>query len=331
MIDHWARILEALEIEGRVARVFVAGVRGSAPREVGAAMVVRRDLGFRGSIGGGALEWHGLKLADAALCDGRPGLTTRDVALGPELGQCCGGRVTLGIEVFDRDDLPAVRALAEAERRGAFTTAAQVGEGRLARVLVADGATLPPGLSRDGRLVERFGDDRRPLLLFGAGHVGRALVLALAPLPFRVDWIDTRVDAFPAATPANVTCRRLADPTAAVAAAPAGSFVLAMTHDHAQDLAIAAATLDRPGLPWLGVIGSATKRARFLGKLREMGRADDAIRRMVMPVGAGGPKSRHPAAIAASVAVELLVADEQVRNGAGLASTVSSWSSGVGA
>lgn len=330
MIDHWARILEALEIEGRVARVFVAVVRGSAPREVGAAMVVRRDLGFRGSIGGGALEWHGLKLADAALCDGRPGLITRDVALGPELGQCCGGRVTLGIECFDRDDLAAVRALAEAEGRGAFTTEAWTGDGRLVRSIVAGGAGRL-GLSRDGRLVERFGDDRRPLLLFGAGHVGRALVLALAPLPFRVDWIDTRADAFPAATPANVTCRRLADPTAAVAAAPAGSFVLAMTHDHAQDLAIAAATLDRPDLPWLGVIGSATKRARFLGKLRDLGRTDDAIRRMVMPVGAGGPKSRHPAAIAASVAVELLVADEQVRNGAGLASTVSSWSSGVGA
>ena len=138
-------------------------------------------------------------------------------------------------------------------------------------------------------------------------------MLALAPLPFVTDWIDTRDDAFPAAVPGNVRKIRFDDPVAAIRRAPAESFVLVASHDHAIDFAVAAAALGRADLPWVGVIGSKTKRARFMGKFREMGHTDDVIRRMVMPVGACGPRSREPAVIAAAVAVDLLVADEEAR------------------
>jgi len=308
----WARVLDGLERCGRVARVVVAATRGSTPREAGAAMVVRPDLGFHGTIGGGALEWRALDAAAAALAAPGTGVGFLDVSLGPDLGQCCGGRVTLAVEVLDATALAEVRDLAIREREGPFFTELATAGSTPTRRIRRD-APVAVGLSADGRLIERFGDDRRPLLLFGAGHLGRALVLALAPLPFRVDWIDERDAAFPAAQPGNVTPRSLDDPVRAVVRAPAGAFVLALTHDHALDLALVDAALRRPEIAWIGCVGSKSKRARFSSKFREMGHTDGAIRRMVMPVGALGLRSKAPSAIAAAVAVELLVADESAR------------------
>ncbi|MCE1234790.1 MAG: xanthine dehydrogenase accessory protein XdhC [Hyphomicrobiales bacterium] len=327
MTGDWALLLAALEEHGRAVRVSVAALEGSAPREVGAAMVVHPDLGFRGTVGGGALEWRALRLAAAALGARDAAVSLHDVTLGPELGQCCGGRVTLAIEVFEASDLAAVRAFAAREAERPFATLGRNVGARLDRV-VLDAPPAAIGLAPDGALIERFGDERRPLLLFGAGHLGRALVLALAPLPFRLDWIDGRVDAFPAAHPANAHPRRFADPVEAVAAAPADAFVLAVTHDHGLDFALLDAALRRDDLGWIGCVGSKSKRARFSSKFRELRHTDAAIRRMVMPIGSGGPRSKTPAAIAAAVAVELLIADEAVRDVRARRST-SSRASGV--
>lgn len=314
MTGVWARIAADLDRFDRLARVAVVATRGSTPREIGAALVLRPDAAFFGTIGGGALEWRALDRARRVLAAGDRTVVFDEVVLGPDLGQCCGGRVTLAIEILDRADRAIVGDLAAAEAAGVFTTIAEPVDGRWRRRILGPGE-IPGalGLGADGRLVERFGDDRRSLLLFGAGHVGRALILALAPLPFRVDWIDGRDDAFPAAMPGNVRAIRAADPVPAIAAAPAGAFVLAMTHDHALDFAVVDAALRRDDLPHVGVIGSASKRARFSSRLLESGHASDAIRRMVCPIGALGPKSKAPAVVAASVAVELLVADEMAR------------------
>ena len=312
MIGHWARLAATLESHGRAARVAVVATRGSTPREVGAALVVRPDGGFHGTIGGGALEWCLLAHAGVALNDGAAEVHFEETVLGPDLGQCCGGRVTAAIEVFDAGDLAEVRRFARLEAAGPFTLVAERRDGRLRRT-VTDDPDAEPGLDRDGRLVERFGDDRRHLMLFGAGHIGRSLILALAPLPFRVAWIDGRPDAFPVASPANVSLHTPADPVTMVADAPPAAFVLAMTHDHALDFAIVDASLRRADLGYVGVIGSETKRARFASRLTEIGHTAVATRRMVCPVGSMGPRSKEPAVIAASIAVELLVADEMAR------------------
>jgi xanthine dehydrogenase accessory factor len=313
MSGHWDRLAEILERHGRAARVAVVATRGSTPREIGAALVMRPDGGFHGTVGGGALEWCLLAHAGTSLAEGSTGITFEEVVLGADLGQCCGGRVTASIEVFATSDLAEVRRLAALEAEGTVTLVGEIHDGRLVRSLAAD-PSEEPGLAADGRLVERFGDDRRELLLFGAGHIGHALVLALAPLPFRVTWIDARDDAFPAAHPTNVTLHAPADPVTMVAAAPPGAFVLAVTHDHALDFAIVDASLRRGDLGYVGVIGSETKRARFASRLTQIGHTAGAIRRMVCPVGVEGPRSKRPAVIAASVAVELLVADELARN-----------------
>lgn len=312
MIGFWKRTVDEIEAHGRVARVSIVATRGSSPREVGTALLLRPDGGFHGTIGGGAFEVRAVDAALAALAARDVDVRLRDFVLGPDLGQCCGGRATIAIEVLDRGSLPEVRRLADLENAAPFNTSGRAVDGRMRRESVAEG--IEPGLRPDGTIVERFGDDRRSLLLFGAGHVGRALVLALAPLPFRSTWVDERPNAFPAAMPGNVTACGENRPEQLIAAAPAGAFVLAVTHDHALDLAILDAALRRDDLPWVGTIGSSTKAARFNSRLLEMGHTPSGVRRMVCPVAAAGPRSKAPAAIAAAVAVELLIADEAARN-----------------
>lgn len=313
MTGPWTRLLATVEEGAAVALVRLHAVRGSAPREAGAALVVRADGAFWGTIGGGALEHEALAQARALLRAGRGPALRRDWPLGPDLGQCCGGHVTTLTETFDAVDLPALRDLAARERRpGAFAVTAWIAaDGRVRRRHeAADPATASspdPAADAAGPVwTEIHGDDRYRLLLFGAGHVGRALALALAPLPVALAWFDPRPEAFPAVLPANAAPAVLGDPAAAVAAAPGGAAVLVMTHSHPLDLAVVAAALARPDLGPVGLIGSATKRARFLARLAAAGLAEAARARLVCPVGVPGISGKEPAVIAAAVAAQVL-------------------------
>ena len=243
----WLDALAAAERDDQPAvLVTVLSVRGSAPREAGAKMVVSAD-GMAGTIGGGNLEYQCEAVARALLQAGAAGPSTRDFPLGPALGQCCGGHVTVLFEVL-----------------------------------------RPPPLQ---------------IGLFGAGHVGKALVKLLADLPCRVHWVDPRPEALPANLPPNVTPVRIAQPAQAVAAMPAGSLLLVMTHDHALDFEIVAAALRRTDLPSVGLIGSATKRARFVSRLHRLGLATE---RLVCPIGLPGIEGKQPAVVAVSVAAQIL-------------------------
>lgn len=282
----WSLISRMLAAEGACALVSVIRTQGSAPREEGARMVIGRH-GFHGTIGGGALEWKALAMAQGLL--GKPRqVKIFSQSLGPDLGQCCGGRVTLAVESFD----PACRGEAEAyaarEAEGPFTL-----QGRL------------PGFHG----VERFGEDRRAVLVFGAGHVGRALILALAPFPVAVTWADPRPESFPGAMPRNVTAVT-GDPLAVVDAAPPGALAFIMSHSHALDLSLADAALRNPAIVKVGLIGSATKRARFEKRLREAGVGEARIGAMICPIGIGGIRSKLPAAVALAVAAQIVALDE---------------------
>jgi xanthine dehydrogenase accessory factor len=283
----WPTIARLLREEGRCVLVSVVRTDGSVPREVGARMIVSNGR-YSGTIGGGALEWQAIAAAQAMLgSEAGSRLTTH--ALGPELGQCCGGRVSLLTEVFERGALAQVELLAEREERGPFSVTGRI---------------VSP------QFEEQFGEARRKLYLYGAGHVGRALILALAPLSFDVLWIDGRANAFPAAVPQNVTCVQ----EARVASAPPQSFVLVMTHSHALDQEIVAEALGREDIPFVGLIGSATKRARFESRLKALGLSPAALQRLHCPIGIGGIRSKLPAAIAASTAAQLLAQDELLRS-----------------
>jgi xanthine dehydrogenase accessory factor len=305
------RLIEALRAEGAGALVSLTKVEGSSPRETGARMVVRPSGAFNGTIGGGQLEWQALAAAQDALAKGRTAPSRRTILLGPELAQCCGGRVEWMIETFDERDVAELRALAEAERRGPLMTEASAKEdGRLLRKVVQASAGQGPAIetTSEGALIERFGDGWIDLFLFGAGHVGRALVLALAPLPFRVRWIDPRQGAFPLRAPTNVTMVQSANPPEELAAAPDGAHVLIMTHSHPLDLAIVSRALSEERFGFVGLIGSATKRARFLGQMRAAGLTRAMLDRLTCPIGLPGVEGKEPAVIAAAVAAQLLMA-----------------------
>jgi xanthine dehydrogenase accessory factor len=272
----YRRLIESIEAEGAAALVSLVETKGSSPREAGAVMVVRPSGGFFGTIGGGAMEWRALAEARETLGQGRGASRRSVVALGPELAQCCGGRVEWRIETFDDHDLERLRPLAEAERGSA------------------------PG---------------RAVYLFGAGHVGRALALALAPLPFQLRWIDSREAAFPVYAPANATRVRSSDPPAELAGAPEGALVIVMTHSHPLDLAIVAEALRQDRFGYVGLIGSATKRARFLSQMRAAGLAEAALAKLVCPIGISGIEGKEPPVIAASVAAQLLQATSSASQG----------------
>ncbi|WP_334175508.1 xanthine dehydrogenase accessory protein XdhC [Pseudoxanthobacter sp.] len=319
-MESWRAVEEAVLKTGRAALVTVVEVKGSSPREAGARLVVNGEGGFRGTIGGGALEWRAIAEAGRQMAAGQPVRLSR-IALGPELGQCCGGQVKLLTEVFTAAGLDAVQALAARAAQGPFvTTAAFPAAGPLARQAGGEAAAGAAGARlEDGVLTEVFGERRRPVWLFGAGHVGRALVMALAPLPVSVVWLDTRPEAFPAHVPSNVSVRVPGDPAQALAQAPAGTFAVVMTHSHALDLAIVDAALARPeaALPYVGLIGSATKRARFESRLAAAGHLPARIAGLVCPIGGTALKSKLPAMIAAATTYELLVRDEALKAAGG--------------
>lgn len=248
---------------GRAAVVVeVLDCRGSVPREAGTRMLVD-DARVAGTIGGGHLELQAIEQARALLAAGSHAPLLRDIALGPTLGQCCGGALTL--------------------RFGALDAAA----------LAAWPAPVP----------------RFALQLYGAGHVGRAIVALLAGIDCRVQWIDEREEEFPASAEQPHIERLCVEPVEAeVADALAGTFYLVLTHSHDLDLRIAEAILRRGDFGYLGLIGSRTKRARFVHRFEQRGIAPEAIARMTCPIGVPGIAGKEPEVIAVAVVAQLLQA-----------------------
>jgi xanthine dehydrogenase accessory factor len=245
--QHWLAI-------GRAATVVdVISHRGSVPRETGTRMLVAVDA-VAGTIGGGHLEWQAIAHARAGRREDWA------VALGPSLGQCCGGALTLRFTPLSAELL----------------------------------AAWPP---TSARFV---------LQLHGAGHVGRAIVQMLADIPCQVTWVDGRDAAFPPRLPPHVDARATDSPEAEVDAAAPGTLFLVLTHSHDLDLRITEAVLRRGDFGFLGLIGSATKRARFLRRFEARGIPPERLARLTCPIGLPGIAGKEPAVIAVAVVAQLL-------------------------
>ena len=296
-----AALSRAVAAQGVVVRVVICAHQGSAPREAGTAMLVWAE-GQDGTIGGGTLEHEATLAARRLLAGGAPRLER--IALGPALGQCCGGAVTLGFERFDADALDAVPESGVYARP--LTRDAGEAPLPLRRHLRETRAGAPAGLRFvQNWLAEPVATAGRPLWVWGAGHVGRALTGVLAPLPdVSVTWIDTAADRFPATIPGGVTQRIAADPAALVALAPRDAEHLILTFSHALDLELCHRLLGH-GFAACGVIGSASKAARFRSRLAALGHAPASIARLRCPIG-DPALGKHPQAIAVSVAADLL-------------------------
>lgn len=282
---------EAVARHGAVVRILVVAVAGSVPRGAGTSMLVWEG-GEDGTIGGGELENQAVREARAML--GRPAPPTlRAVPLGPALGQCCGGSVTLAWERFDAAILPD--AVPYARPLGGTTSARPLADPR-------------PGASplvRDGWLIEAAPEPGRPLWVWGAGHVGRAVVNVLAPWPgVAITWIDLGPDRFPGAVPPGVTLLPAAEPPTLVRYAPPQADHLIVTRSHELDLQLCHALLGH-GFASLGLIGSATKFVRFRGRLTALGHTSAQISRIACPIG-DPALGKHPQAIAVGVAAALI-------------------------
>lgn len=264
------------ELAARVAQadailVRVATLQGSGPREEGAWMAVWPGA-LVNTIGGGRLELDAIERARAML---RQNVGPRwgdapelqRMALGPSLGQCCGGVVEVSYQRISAQDWPLVQE------------------------------ALRPKL--------------HPVALFGGGHVGRALVRAMAPLAFEVRWVDSRDEIFPPDVPPNVYCEHSDPVQAAVADLAPGSAVLIMSFSHAEDLDVVAACLERQrakrDLPYVGLIGSKTKWATFRHRLEARGWQASDWGHVTCPIGLPEIRGKEPEVVAASTVAQLLM------------------------
>ena len=367
MSDSWVRqSLELLEA-GPCVLVTLRRHKGSAPRESGARMVVNENE-FRGSIGGGNLEYQAIATAreiiqknrgEAPLLQGhkrpvgaapsprlsepptfvgaapspRPSAAPRlePYGLGPALNQCCGGAVELLYEYLAPPAPDWLTALAESAEQGDPAVLATAVDGESPRHHVAfpvgRESALPEALRAPVRKIlddghhtsievveadggtwwlERIAASKRRLLLFGAGHVGKAVVKTLADLPFDIRWLDARHDAFPEHVPTNTTAVQSDDPLAEVSAAPPGTTFIVMTHSHDLDEDICHAVLERGDFEFLGLIGSLSKRRRFVHRLAKRGISEQALERLVCPIGSPDIRGKEPATIALSLAAQLM-------------------------
>jgi xanthine dehydrogenase accessory factor len=314
MREWLAPLSEALARGQAAVLVHLVELKGSGPREAGAQMLVTEDA-IIGTIGGGELERTAMLKARELIHSG--GAALERYALGPELNQCCGGSVTVAFEPFAPADRAWVAKLVRAgeEPIPAIRTLSFDISGRFRRDWSpGDDDEMAFAVNLEGdqaNIRERINPAKQALWLFGAGHVGRALAPALQPLGFAMTWIDGRTGQFPEPPLADVKQLELAMPELAVDEAPPNTIFLVMTHSHPLDEAVCEAILRREDFAYLGLIGSDTKRARFVKRLGEAGIPPAQLKRLTCPIGLSSIASKEPAAIAASVAADLLIRREQ--------------------
>lgn len=326
MLADWARDAQAALRGGPAALVSILAVAGSAPRGAGTRMVVGAHATL-GTIGGGVLEHRAIAAARTLLARPPGSWTVQDYVLGAgrracpgplgcercgcaitapssaevALPQCCGGRARLLLEHLDPAQAHWLQAMVPGR-----TLVVGLQPGLVTHAIDdAPPAALPARGARPGSgaaLRLPIGARPAPLYLFGAGHVGRAIAHVLHGLPFELHWFDSRAGE---AADAGAAHRDEAALEALLAHAPHDASVLILSHDHALDYRLARAALARPRA-FVGLIGSASKRARFLAQLRRDGLDEAALARLTCPIGLPGIAGKEPAVIAVAVAAQLL-------------------------
>lgn len=324
-MNDWITSLYALAAADEAAVVVsVLAVRGSSPREAGAKMIVTGSDCI-GSIGGGQLEYQCAAIAVGML--GQNGdAVSRKFVLGASLGQCCGGVVEVLFEPVSNGVPRWLDELRNADTQGQNVVLATSLSGNTPYKAVIQSPESPAVFQLSGNVlkttqellsdggVASVVDDvfleivsvpDLNIAVFGAGHVGSAVVATLAGLDARIRWIDSRKDIFPK-VPRTVQAVCAESPAFEVKAMPASSFYLVMTHSHKLDLEICAAILARNDASYCGLIGSVSKRRRFEKQLLQLGLGQAIIDTLVCPIGVDGIHGKRPAEIAIATVAEVL-------------------------
>ena len=281
-----ANLLVLLDTNTPAVWVCVSDVKGSVPRERGAMMIITAQQSL-GTIGGGHLELSSIKVAREMLGLNKAVATLRHFPLGPALGQCCGGAVEVAFMPLCEGDRAELLRLQTTEQHG----------GRF---------VVERALDTGARLVLPLDFEPWSVWVFGAGHVGQAIVQVLATLPCQVQWVDGRDAVFPPCLPANVRIVETDHPAGKVRAIPAHADVLVLTHSHALDLDICLELIQRGDLAYIGLIGSETKAATFRKRFEQRGYVGADLARISCPIGQRQLRSKHPGVIAVGVASDLI-------------------------
>ncbi|MDE2593485.1 MAG: xanthine dehydrogenase accessory protein XdhC [Burkholderiales bacterium] len=259
----------------------VVRIKGSTPRNVGARMVVSADE-VLGTVGGGHLEWRAIALARQALAECRqtgpqtlPAPWQQDFALGPSLGQCCGGALTLAFTPLSAalvSSWPTPPSRFHLDLHGA---------GHVGQAIIQ----ILGGLDCTVRWID---ERAAPDDLTSYAQAGLPDTATLASLPPHIQWLPTD------------------QAEAEVQDAPAGACHLVLTHRHDLDLRIVRAILQRGDAGFVGLIGSQTKRAQFRRRLAEQDLSPEQIETMTCPIGLDGIEGKEPMVIAVSAVAQLL-------------------------
>lgn len=335
-MTNWSNIVEQVKLLSETAVLITVGAaRGSTPRETGTRMLVDASK-THGTIGGGQLEYVAIDAARKLLA-GNDGAQFQllKLPLGPELAQCCGGYTELLLSKINKSDgwvTDLKQTLDDNLDAAVVTTLSNTGISRSLQQLDDQTNTDQDALNdaiRSGKpllledqaeagnfkLIEPLDEDRFTLTLFGAGHVGKAIVNVLAPLPCRIKWVDTRSEEFPEYIPSNVEKIVTPRPIDVIEDSDPAGLYLIMTHSHQLDFDITAALLKRAAAAYIGLIGSETKRKRFFKRLNLQGFGDDKLSKITCPIGLAHLTGKHPSEIAISVASEILAVQQSLISG----------------
>ncbi|MEH6476173.1 MAG: xanthine dehydrogenase accessory protein XdhC [Sneathiella sp.] len=335
-MTNWSNIVEQVNLLSETAVLITVGAaRGSTPRETGTRMLVD-GAKTHGTIGGGQLEYVAIDAARKLLAgNDEAQFQLLKLPLGPELAQCCGGYTELLLSKINKSDgwvTDLKQALYDNLDAAVVTTLSNIGINRSLQQVddqtSADQDALNDAI-RSGKpllledhaeagnfkLIEPLDEDRFTLTLFGAGHVGKAIINVLAPLPCRIKWVDTRSEEFPETIPSNVEKIVTARPVDVVDGSDPAGLYLIMTHSHQLDFDITAALLKRADAAYVGLIGSETKRKRFFKRLNLQGFGDDKLSKITCPIGVAHLTGKHPSEIAISVASEILAVQQSLISG----------------
>lgn len=302
-MKNWAKSAkEMIDREGQVILATLGPSKGSTPRGSGTKMLIGRD-DVRGTIGGGNLEFMVTQQARKMLADEEVSLLYQHYALGPLLSQCCGGATNVLLEKLGPEYLPLLCLVMTAtEDKTPYGLISRITGPEISKKFV----TIRSEKDCDDEIYEWNSNDALPIMMFGAGHVGKAMAATLGRLNFEVTWLDDRAEMFPELIADNVEKIITDTPVDFVVKAPANSIFLIFTYSHQLDYELSQAILKRDDFRFCGMIGSRTKRVRFEKYFLKNGGTETKLENFTCPIGLDDIKGKEPDVIALSVAAQLL-------------------------
>lgn len=309
---NWKVISEQYQTDTSFVLVTVAKVQGSSPRETGAKMLVNKHKTL-GTIGGGNLEFFAIQQAKEILnCSEDNSMTEHKTPLIPQYDQCCGGLVQLIFEKVNPKTshwLHELHNLVSKNQQAWLITNIKEKQRFIQTSLETEPTNSPqntPWLTKQSILIEPVHNTALPIIIFGTGHVGKALINQLQHLNVHITAVDSRAEQLPKTSGNNIMSIHTENWQNIVTKAPNNAYFLVLTHSHKLDYQITEEILQKEHFDYCGLIGSKTKKIRFERQLLSTGISQLQLNKMTCPIGLPSIQGKTPEIIAASVVAQIL-------------------------